>query len=55
MAKIMDPYCLHSLFWDIGPLSWALLEVQVELPISFLEVSDTIIVVFGSWDEDTGR
>ena len=22
-------YCLHSLFWDIGPLFWALLEVQV--------------------------
>ena len=22
-------YCLYSLFWDIGPLFWALLEVQV--------------------------
>ena len=24
-------YCLYSLFWDIGPLFWALLEVQVDI------------------------
>ena len=30
MAKRMDSlYCLYSLFWDIGPLFWAVLEVQV--------------------------
>ena len=30
MANIMDPILLvYSLFWDIGPLFWALLEVQV--------------------------
>ena len=30
MAKIMDPLLpILSLFWDIGPLFWALLEVQV--------------------------
>ena len=28
MAKIMDPILLYSLFWDIGPLFWAPLEVQ---------------------------
>ena len=32
MAKIMDPICLYSLFWEIGPSFWALLEVQVVLP-----------------------
>ena len=40
MAKIMNPlYCLYSLFWDVGPLFWALLEVQVAslrvLPAAF--------------------
>ena len=30
LAKIMDPvYCPYSLFWDIGPLFWAQMEVQV--------------------------
>ena len=29
MAKIWTLYCLYPLFWDIGPLFWALLEVQV--------------------------
>ena len=30
IAKIVDPILpIYSLFWDIGPLFWALLEVQV--------------------------
>ena len=30
MAKIMDPILpILSVFWDMGPLFWALLEVQV--------------------------
>ena len=31
MAKIMDPILpIPSLFWDIGPFFWALLQAQVE-------------------------
>ena len=30
--NLLTLYCLYSLFWDIGPVFWALLEVQVRVP-----------------------
>ena len=44
MAKIMDPVLpILSLFWDIGPLFWALLEVPevaiIQIPFYLLYTS----------------
>ena len=33
--KYWTLYCLYCLFWDIGPLFWALLEVQVYIHCCF--------------------
>ena len=31
-------YCLYSLFWDIGPFFWALLEVECSSCLSLLAI-----------------